>query len=238
MELSTLGLIAIGVIPSVVWMAFYLQEDIHPEPKRMLAFVFAAGALGTFLVVGVENVFHRILPAFIGPYDLPSLLGLAFIEEAFKFLIVFLAVRKSKEFDEPIDAMIYMITGALGFAAVENIGAIAGMPPLLTGAATEVLVLRFIGATLLHSLTAGLIGYVWALGILRAKEWRYIGIGLVAGTALHLAFNYLILKFDPEVYPTLFLAAFAFFILGDFEKLRDGIGTKTPNGQRRGTSGE
>ena len=225
MELA--GLITLGILPSLVWIFFYLQEDIHPEPKRMLLFVFAAGALVTFFVVGAENYFHRnILPSSLQPYHPLSLLGLAFIEEAFKFLIVFLAVRKSKAFDEPIDAMIYMITGALGFAAVENVGAIVGGHALMSGA-LEITILRFIGATLLHSLTAGLAGYYWAVGILRQKVWRYIAFGIAAATILHMVFNYLILRFDPEIYPTLFLAVFAFFILGDFEKLKNGIAHQT-----------
>ncbi len=235
--MATAGLIALGVMPSLVWIFFYLQEDINPEPKRMLLFVFSAGAIATFFVVGVENYFSRvILPPSVSPYDTLSLFGLAFIEEVFKFFIVFLAIRKSRDFDEPVDAMIYMITGALGFAAVENIGVIFNSQQVIMSGALEITILRFIGATLLHSLTAGFVGYYWAVGILRRRVWRYIALGLLGGTILHTIFNYLILRFDPEIYPTLFLAVFAFFILGDFEKLRGNpTQSQSANGKPNGS---
>ena len=48
-------------------------------------------------------------------------LGVAFVEELAKFLMMFFLLRKNFVFDEPIDALIYSVVIALGFAFVENI---------------------------------------------------------------------------------------------------------------------
>ena len=46
---------------------------------------------------------------------------IAVIEEVLKFYTGYLFIRKKPDFDEPVDAMIYLIAVGLGFATVENI---------------------------------------------------------------------------------------------------------------------
>jgi RsiW-degrading membrane proteinase PrsW (M82 family) len=145
-----------------------------------------------------------------------SFLILATLEEVFKFLGVYYVISKRREFDEPVDAMIYMITASLGFAAVENIAANfnTSLPTAL-----ETTTLRFFGATLLHTLSSGLVGYYWAKSILANKK-KMLVFGLGLATLLHATFNYLIMRYEPIVIPTIFLITLAIFILHDFEKLQ------------------
>ena len=108
-----------------------------------------------------------------------------------------------------------MIIAALGFATVENIASV--------GRATngfEIVTLRFLGATFLHTLSSGLIGYYWALGILKKAVASFIAAGWFVATLLHSIFNALILIYGPTFQVTLFLIFIAFFVLGDFEKLK------------------
>ncbi len=152
-------------------------------------------------------------------------LGLAFIEEFMKFSAAYFAVGKSPELDEPIDAMIYMIVAALGFATLENIGAItnvaaAAAQGTLISSVFEAVSLRFVGATLLHSLTSAIVGYHWALGIAHKKVPQYIFSGFVIATILHATFNYLILNNADVGYSVLFLLVIGFFVLNDFERLK------------------
>jgi len=44
-------LISLGFIPSLAWLFFFLKEDIHPEPKKMIVKVFVAGAVITFIAI-------------------------------------------------------------------------------------------------------------------------------------------------------------------------------------------
>lgn len=218
-----------AVLPSFVWLAFYLKEDSRrPEPKRLITYVFLSGAAVTVVVIGVQFLFNAAASGIVNEYGLIHLFVTAAVEEFFKFLAAYLAIRKSPFFDEPLDAMIYVITAAMGFAVVENVLAAIGVnngaanPNAALAATLEVTALRFIGATLLHALSSGTVGYFWALGLIKKKIIGLVLLGLLLGTAIHVGFNYLILSFEKEgfVYPVAFLVVVALFVLGDFEKLK------------------
>lgn len=218
--------IVLACIPSLIWLSFFLREDTHAEPKRLLFYTFAAGAFVSLFVLAVQYAFQETVLALSGGAAL-LIVGLALIEEVFKFSAAYWSIAHDPHFKEPIDAMIYMITAALGFATVENLfalsGSFSGASLASLGAAVSTLGLRFMGATFLHTLAAGIIGYYWARGAMRGKVRRGIAIGLVLATAVHAAFNYLIATFQNAnllIYPSLFLLSAAFFVLIDFERLK------------------
>ena len=209
--------VILGLIPSFAWLIFYLEEDPHPEPKKLIFETFLAGALITFIVLGVQTFFNNILSGNgIAPYSILSFLALGAIEEIFKFYAARLVIEDhEKDFDEPVDAMIYLVVAALGFAAVENIAAVFNAKEI----ALETTTLRFIGATLLHTTSSGLLGYYWARSIIEKKR-KLLFFGILSATLLHTIFNYLIIRFEPATIPTAFLIISALFILYDFEKLK------------------
>jgi protease PrsW len=212
-----------GLLPGFAWLAFYLGEATHAEPKRLIAFTFIVGMAFGFFTVAIEMFFNNGA-ASIGIPELSflSLLGLAAIEEIMKFAAAHFAASKSPAFNEPIDAMIYMIVAALGFATLENIGAISNLVSqgIFIPAIIETISLRFVGATLLHTLTSGIIGYQWALGIVKGKVKEYLIGGVIIAAVLHACFNYLILTYGGSAYSVVFLLAIGFFVLTDFEKLK------------------
>jgi len=212
----------LGLVPSFAWLIFFLKEDIHPEPKKMIVKVFIAGALVTFLAIGLQFLLRDFLTSiYIGEYNIFSFLGFGFIEEALKFSAVYLVIRHSKFFDEPIDAMIYMIIAALGFAMVENIAVMSNVKVL--SEAFGIITLRFVGATLLHALSSAVIGYYWAKSLLKIENFKLkILTGLILATLLHTTFNYLIMiSREIIIYPTIFLIVAALFIFWDFEKIKN-----------------
>lgn len=206
-----------ALLPSFAWLVFFLREDLHPEPKRLLFLTFASGALSTIPAL-LFQMFFESTPAakFLGP--IVALVILALIEEASKFGAAYLTVAKDPDFDEPVDRMIYMITSALGFAAIENLfiaaGTFSGATAVSLGATANILLLRFVGATLLHVLSSGLLGSYWA----RGKP----GTGLTVATVTHSIFNFLILSFQNTnlLYGAIFLIVATFFLFQDFEKLK------------------
>lgn len=219
--------ILLGILPGFVWMIFYLREDVNPEPRRMIFKVFFAGVFITFVIWLFEYSLQEILKYFSVPeYNITSMTGFAIIEEILKFLAVYLVVRRSKFFDEPIDAMIYMIVAALGVATVENV-LVASSVMSLSGLETvfKTIILRFLGATLLHALSSGIVGYYWAVGMMKKAVGSYVARGLIFASFLHIIFNYLILIFNKNVlvYPTLFLIIAAFFVFYDFERLKRSV---------------
>jgi RsiW-degrading membrane proteinase PrsW (M82 family) len=123
----------------------------------------------------------------------------AAIEEVFKFGAAYLAALRWSVFDEPLDAVIYMVTAALGFAALENTLFI--LNPLESGNILQTIMtgnLRFIGATLLHTLSSATVGVAIALAFYRSASVRRLAAlgGLILAIVLHTIFNLSILGKD------------------------------------------
>jgi RsiW-degrading membrane proteinase PrsW (M82 family) len=214
-----------ALVPSVVWLAFFLKEDAHPEPKRLIIYVFSVGALASIPVLALQLILQKF---FASPFYASVILifGFALIEEVFKFFAAYWSIRKEPAFDEPVDAMIYMIVAALGFATIENLFILGdkmyylSLGNIVSG--VSALGFRFAGATLLHGLTSALAGYYWALGRKIGKVKKFIFGGLAAATLIHFIFNLSVSRFESSefFYPSLFLIFIAFFIFNDFSKLK------------------
>ena len=94
--------------------------------------------------------------------------------------------------------MIYMITAALGFSAVENILFLFNVL-VVEGANSNTFLftgnLRFLGATMLHIVTSAIFGTCLSLAFYRGKIAKTIAwfVGLTIATALHVLFNFFII---------------------------------------------
>lgn len=219
--------IILGFLPGFAWLFFYMQEDPHTEPRGLIFKTFVYGMIGALAALAAEVFFNKYLPvkASVAWTAAASLFGLAMIEEIFKFLPAWFAVRKHPAFMEPIDAMIYTLIASLGFATLENVGALVS--PFLGERAIvpatmifQAISFRFVGATLLHALTGAVIGYFWATAIREFGRWTLLLMGIIQATVLHAFFNYLILTFEGYLLPILFLMIVGFFVLADFEKFK------------------
>ncbi len=183
-----------GVLPALLWLTFWLMEDrCEPEPKRYLLLTFAAGAVSVFIALWIEQ---KAMLYFTGT----SLLFVwAATEELLKFGAAYLFALRLRVFDEPIDAIVYMVTVALGFSAFENM--LFLLTPLQNGDILHTIVigdLRFIGATLLHILSSATIGIALALAYYKGAAIRRIAalVGVVLAIFLHTLFNFFILGSD------------------------------------------
>lgn len=222
---SSIFLIVLGLMPSFVWLVFYLHEHFkHPEPKKLIFLTFLMGAVTTFLILPVQLFLNEQMGKVgIGVYTIVSFILLAITEEIIKFFGVYSVIHQNRKFREPLDAMIYMITGALGFAAVENIASLfqVSQGMFLNVDIVRSITLRSVGATLLHSLASGLVGYYWGLSFFRPEKRRQLIIkGLIIASLLHAVFNWLIIKHGPASTAILFLLFVGFFLLNDFEKFK------------------
>lgn len=187
-----------GVLPSLLWLSFWLLEDKRdPEPKRFIFYTFIAGMAAIPFVLLLEK-FVQAQALAVG-YDKEGFLVLllwATLEETFKFAAAYIAALSWRVFDEPLDGVIYMITAALGFAALENMLFLAS--PLRDGLIFQTIVtgdLRFVGATLLHTLASGTIGLSLAYAFYASAKVRILAAlgGVILAISLHTAFNFFIL---------------------------------------------
>jgi protease PrsW len=223
--ITTLSLLILGVLPSFAWLIFFSNEDCHPEPKKLILFTFLSGIIITFFTLQVQVFVNDwLISSGIESFSVYSLLALTGIEEVAKFLAVFFIIFRRREFDEPVDAMIYMIVAALGFAAVENVALVfrSVSDASLGAGAVEIVTLRFVGATLLHLLVSAIVGYYWGLAFKKQISPVFpILWGIIMATVLHAVFNYLIITVDSVIWPVVFLIVIAGFIFRDFETFHD-----------------
>lgn len=183
-----------GLLPALGWLWFFLHEDPHPEPRTKLVEAFIAGMITVPIAIVAEQLVGGLLG---GPTDNTTLAVWAVIEEVLKYGTAWLVALRTRFMDEPVDALIYMLTVALGFAAVENslflassLSGAAFLNTVLTGS------LRFIGATLVHVVCSGVLGGALALSFYRKKKIRHeaIAVGVISASVLHAGFNLLIMN--------------------------------------------
>ena len=189
MEILPLAML-IGFLPPIFWLWFFLNEDkVQPEPKKFIIIIFLLGALSII----PSAFFEHLLELSIKEPKIYLLFGWASIEELMKLLVVIIGKKFIKiPIDEPIDWMIYMITAALGFAALEN--ALFILTPLKNGLFLDGLLignLRFIGASLLHVLASAIHGAALGLSYFRNNyiKRKYMIIGITTAILVHFIFN-------------------------------------------------
>jgi RsiW-degrading membrane proteinase PrsW (M82 family) len=216
-----LGAGTLGLVPVLVWLGFWLFEDLkHPEPRKRLLVAFLTGAVAVVAVLPLQKFASDFMPIGLG-----LLITWAFIEEAMKFGLAWIFILRHRSVDEPIDMAIYMITVALGFASVEN--SLFLFSPLFAGHISETLVttdLRFIGATLIHVLGSALVGIFLSFSFFRSRgqQMWYAWIGVILATILHAFFNFLIITTGAEEILTIFLGVWVgiILILLAFERIK------------------
>lgn len=201
-----------GVLPAVFWLWFWLKEDrLHPEPRGLIILSFLVGMLATALAYPIEK--HIALT--IDTSNAMLLFLWAVTEEVLKFVGIYIVAIRSKYFDEPIDAVIYFTTIALGFAALENTMFLFN--PLGEGDALATILLgdyRFIGATLLHVAASGFVGIMLAFSFFEIRSTRFLRsiLGLLGAIGLHTIFNFTIIMSEGKYLYQIFVGLWVFII--------------------------
>lgn len=201
-----------GFLPALIWLWYWLKEDSkHPEPNKLIIKTFFLGMGMVPIAFIFQTLFNSIILQGNGEKLIESggIIGAiiiiiwAGIEEAVKYFAARNGGLKSKSNDEPIDVPIYLITAALGFAALEN--TLFLISPLLEGNLADAVVagnMRFIGATLLHVASSAIIGIFGALSYFFKNEIKkiYVVSGFAVATLLHAIFNLFIINHNDISY--------------------------------------
>ncbi|WP_022879807.1 PrsW family intramembrane metalloprotease [Microbacterium sp. B19] len=217
---SIVGMI-LAVVPFViVWFAVRLIDRWEPEPRRLLVFAVAWGAIAavaialgvdallSFLTGGLGDVFRSVVQAPI-------------VEEIAKGLgLLLLYAGARRHLDGPVDGIVYGALIGAGFAFTENIQYFA--VSFIEGGTVQVVSVFFLRAVLspfAHVMFTSLTGFAFGLAARRALRtgpaMRYALPGLVGAMLLHGLWNGSATFFNFfEVYATLQVPLFVLFILG------------------------
>jgi RsiW-degrading membrane proteinase PrsW (M82 family) len=201
-----------GILPALFWLWFWLKEDrAHPEPRSLIILSFLAGMAAVIAVIPAQKLINDYVSNVFW-----IVLLFATVEELAKFFLAKISVLHRKDVDEPTDPLIYLITVALGFSALEN--ALFLLSPILDGQVVSGIItgnLRFVGATLLHIASSATIGTAIAFGFYRNRLHKifYLIFGVILSVALHTLFNLLIMEGDGKNIFLVFAGVWVMIIL-------------------------
>lgn len=194
------------VLPILFWSGYHYHKDRHlPEPAGNLLLCFGLGLLAAALSKGIYIA--------LGPlglrYDAVALaandgaalfafamLAIGPIEEFSKMLPFLIVVMRFREYDEPLDGIIYASFIALGYAAVENylyLDFMSGIEAIARGFAGPVIHIVFAS--------------IWAYWITRARlAGRPLVLpalmGFLLAASLHGMYDFLVLRYPVTALPT------------------------------------
>lgn len=169
--------ISAALVPSFLLLGYFRARDLYPEPAKVLWATFGLGVLSVFPVLLLDWPLDLIVKQFHGaiPHGLAEALFTAALpEELLKLAVVVGFCARHKEFDEPMDGIVYGAVASLGFATFENVAYVAdhGM---------GVAILRALTAVPGHAFMGAVMGYF-------VGQWRFA----VAGRGWALAKAYLV----------------------------------------------
>jgi RsiW-degrading membrane proteinase PrsW (M82 family) len=174
-------------IPAVFWLGFFYLMDRHePEPKQLVIGVCVLGALVAAPLADFLQ-FQAVPPVALEVHGVSTLsldhvlyavliAGLA--QEMCKYAVVRYTIYMSREFDEPMDGIVYMMACGTGFAVWVNYHRLSGQGNqvyLSTGAAQAVV------TTLAHASFAGALGYVMGRAKFSRRSAPVRGVLLMLG---------------------------------------------------------
>jgi RsiW-degrading membrane proteinase PrsW (M82 family) len=179
-------LAGIILVPSIIWSIFYyLQDRRAPEPLPYLSFAFVAGmtACGFIALPLWQFVFHidSWLYASTTLFLTGNFLVLSSTYSGLLYIILRYIFFPSREFDEPVDGMVYgAITGA-GFALVKSLHSLSIHPD------STLFVHSYTASThiLIYSGIGSFIGFILARARFGRKNIEIYSLGaIVSGAAL------------------------------------------------------
>lgn len=127
--------VVLPLVLSFAWLAFVRRFDrAQPEPWWLITVTFLLGCVSVVPAALLEYGASRATP-YLDPHLMTlggQLIGfptalvcftvvVGVSEELAKFLGAWALARHRREFDEPVDGIVYGVASSLGFAAVENV---------------------------------------------------------------------------------------------------------------------
>jgi RsiW-degrading membrane proteinase PrsW (M82 family) len=186
------GLVVLAIAPGIFWMYYFYHKDrCEPEPLSLIVELFVLGILVTVPVAFTENLFGLFMPEL-----LLVVLIAPVVEELGKYFVVRRGVYYNREFNQPIDGIIYATAAALGFATLENVLYVFNSYLMSLPLAIGTGMIRAILSVPGHALFSIMWGS--ALGIAKfsppARREQIILGGLFLAMFFHGVFNFLVMN--------------------------------------------
>lgn len=178
---------AMAGIPALLWLGFFYLLDRHePEPKQLVVGVFVLGALVAGPLAAFLQAQVAPQPPLYGGTAGASRLALfiyavfvtGLAQEMCKYASVRYTVYLSREFNEPMDGIVYMMACGTGFAVWVNYQWLIDRG---TTVQISVAAAKFVVTTLAHASFAGALGFVMGRAKFSRRSAPMRGLLLMLG---------------------------------------------------------
>ena len=156
-----MALLLATILPSILIILFFVYSDKFKEPRGEIIKVFIYGILITipayFLNTYISDFFYsntRVSEGLIS-----SFLTAAPVEEGLKLSVLYYFVYKMKDFNEPIDGIVYGVTVSLGFATLENLYYVYLLADYFETTSMALAIIRSFSAVPAHAVFGIFMGY-------------------------------------------------------------------------------
>ncbi|MEO3945228.1 glutamic-type intramembrane protease PrsW [Gorillibacterium sp. CAU 1737] len=184
------SIIAAAAAPGCALLAYlYLRDRYDPEPIHLVARMFLCGALIVFPLMVLQRAF---VLGFGENSFLFSFVYSSGMEEAAKWLILYVFIYKHVAFDEPYDGIVYAAAVSLGFATVENI-----IYALVNYSSFGQIVMRALLPVSGHALFAVFMGYYFGKAKFEPQAFRNpLALSFLLPVFYHGVFDYILTDYD------------------------------------------
>ena len=214
-----MALLLVTILPSIFIILFFVYSDKFKEPRGEIFRVFIYGILITipayFLNTYLDAFWYnnfKVSEELIG-----SFLTAAPVEEGLKLSILYFFVYKMKDFNEPIDGIVYGVTASLGFATLENFYYVYILADYFQTSSMSLAIARSFSAVPAHAVFGVFMGYFF-MRYSFIKKRDNLFFAFIIPFVLHGCYNLFV---NSNFYVSLFLIFIAWIIaLKMFSRLK------------------
>jgi len=185
----------LALAPAILLMMYvYFRDKYEKEPIGLILKGILLGAIIIFPAGLVENIIsaygqhlNRIPKAAFDGFIIAGA-----TEEAFKYLMVIMLIWRNRNFNEKFDGIVYAVSVAIGFAAIENLFYVFSKNSLQVG------VLRAFTAVPGHTIFGIVMGYYLGLArFSRLYRIKWLFMAFTVPWLLHGIYDFLIMSGHP-----------------------------------------
>jgi protease PrsW len=179
------------LVVGLAWIAFVRRFDrAQPEPRWLVLATFGLGALAELAAGFVEHALWHATP-YLDPYTMVldgsavaffvdlgvTVVSVGIVEEGAKLLAAWSLAMHRREFDEPIDGIVYAAAASIGFATMEAVKYFAAFR-----LDDYVVAARSVDTFIGHAMYGAIWGYAFGKRLLsrkRARVWPWFGLAVL-----------------------------------------------------------
>ncbi len=180
----------ITILPSLLIITFFVKSDRFPEPTNQIIKIFFYGILLCFPAFYLNTQLIGVYAnTGIGDDLVSSFLSAAPVEEVLKFTVLYSLVYKMKDFNEPMDGIVYGVTVSLGFATLENIYYVYVLSDHFDTSSQSLAILRSFSAIPAHGVFGATMGYFFMKYSFISKQ-NNLALCMIVPILLHGSYNF------------------------------------------------